>query len=411
MINKLLRTFSRNTSEDYYSDRRLNAVLFAEQSGSSGVNHNILSAYRTIDIVNRSVNTIADACVRVPFIVKPFNEKNRDDIGFAKKLNNILARNPNPYEDRYDLLKKGIMDYILYGNAYFYIAKNYLYVLNASNVKVKVTPSKVAGELNKVYEETFVDKGKNKTTVTYKQEEIIHIQQNDPNNRYEGRSRIFSIISVINLYAELDRFQKFFFKNNAVPGFAISLGEGISDKKVDKMAEDLKIAYSANSDNARSLMVLNNGAKIERFSEINFKNLDFEQSKIRLERHICDVIGVPHSIVFGSENENTKANQERFYKYTVLPILDQLGSAFEHYYSGLIKVVPDRFSIEALREDSDKRSARLRSLVATGIMSVNEARKEEGLPPLDDEYANKPWIPENIAGSAVNPDLGGRPSE
>ena len=404
--------FSRNVNNvdinQQNNDRRLAALLRGDL-GASGVNYNILTAYKDIDIVNRSVNIIADACVRAPLIVKPSRAGNREDNRFASILSEILTKNPNLYEDRYDLLKKAMMDYLLYGNAYLYIAQKNLYVLNASNVNIKILPSKKVGELNKEYEEVNKDKNGNKTKTVYKQNEIIHIQQNDPFNRYQGQSRIYSVIGAINLYKQLDKFQKFFFDNNAVPGLTIILGEDTNDKKLKKTYEDLKEAYGSASSSARNLLVLPPGSKIDKFSEINFKNLDFEASKIRLEKHICDVIGVPHSIIFGSENENTKANQERFYKFTVLPILEQLCSAFEHYYGGLITVRVDRFAIEALREDTDKRTNRVRSLVATGIMSVNDARRAEGLEPIEDEYANKPFIPQNITGSAVDPRLGGRP--
>ena len=49
------------------------------------------------------------------------------------------------------------------------------------------------------------------------------------------------------------------------------------------------------------------------------------------------------------------------------------------------------------------------SLVNGGIISVNEAREQLGFEPLNGQVDVS--VPANIAGSAANPDEGGRPTE
>ena len=49
------------------------------------------------------------------------------------------------------------------------------------------------------------------------------------------------------------------------------------------------------------------------------------------------------------------------------------------------------------------------SLVNGGIISVNEAREQLGFEPLNGQDDVR--VPANIAGSAANPDEGGRPTE
>ena len=51
----------------------------------------------------------------------------------------------------------------------------------------------------------------------------------------------------------------------------------------------------------------------------------------------------------------------------------------------------------------------IRDRVNGGIISANEARIQLGFEPLDGQDDVR--VPANIAGSAVNPDEGGRPVE
>ena len=80
---------------------------------------------------------------------------------------------------------------------------------------------------------------------------------------------------------------------------------------------------------------------------------------------------------------------------------------FERFFGFTIK--EDITDIPALQPELRDQSSYYTSLVNGGIISANEARIQLGFEPLDGQDDVR--VPANIAGSAVNPDEGGRPVE
>ena len=89
------------------------------------------------------------------------------------------------------------------------------------------------------------------------------------------------------------------------------------------------------------------------------------------------------------------------------PIVRKLGYALERYFG--FAVSEDVTGIPALQPELRDQAAYYATLVNTGIMSPNEAREALGKDPVDG--FDSPRVPANIAGSAVNPEEGGRPQE
>ena len=79
----------------------------------------------------------------------------------------------------------------------------------------------------------------------------------------------------------------------------------------------------------------------------------------------------------------------------------------ERYFGFDLK--EDITEIPALQPELRDASAYYTSLVNGGIITPNEARERLGFEPV--EGAEDIRVPANIAGSATNPDEGGRPEE
>ena len=92
---------------------------------------------------------------------------------------------------------------------------------------------------------------------------------------------------------------------------------------------------------------------------------------------------------------------------TILPIVRKLNFGLERFFGFEIK--EDITNIPALQPELRDQSSYYTSLVNGGIISPNEARDALGFEPV--EGGEEVRIPANIAGSASNPDEGGRPTE
>lgn len=364
------------------------------------------SAYREIEIVHRSIEVIVNGAVSVPLLV---------DGGAAKKIYKIMNVKPNPYEDRTRLFRRAILDFYLDGNAFFYYDRenNGLYLLPANDIEVVADPKTFVSHYNYLIHNTTSHYGFGQSTkqekITFTPDEIIHVKSDNEDSIFRGTSRLRNLERLFELYYQMTEFQRLFFKNNAVPGLVLQTDSVLSPKVKERLLESWRMNYSSLFKGAKSPAILDGGLKIDKFSDIRFTELDFENSIERIQQDIAKSLGVPYVLLKSGNNANIAANEMLFYNHTVLPLLNLFCSAFSHYFNGGVQIRPDKTSISALQPDNKTQAMYYSTLVNTGIITVNEARTGLGMEYLEGEENDQIRIPQNITGSAVNPSLGGRP--
>ena len=110
-------------------------------------------------------------------------------------------------------------------------------------------------------------------------------------------------------------------------------------------------------------------------------------------------------VLDSGNNANIRPNMRMYYLETILPIVRKLNFALERFFG--FDLAEDITEIPALQPELRDASAYYSSLVNGGIITPNEARDRLGFEPV--EGAEEIRVPANIAGSASNPDQGGRP--
>ena len=125
------------------------------------------------------------------------------------------------------------------------------------------------------------------------------------------------------------------------------------------------------------------------------------------EKIILEAMGIPPVLLDGGNNANIRPNHRLYYLETILPIVKKIGCAMERYFG--FSLSEDVTGIPALQPELRDQAAYYATLVNTGIISPNEAREALGKEPVNG--FDEPRVPANIAGSAVNPEQGGRPVE
>ena len=369
-------------------------------------------AYREVEVVNRSIELIINALIEVPIIV--------EGGGAVKKVDKLLNRYPNPFEDRVKLFRRAFLDFMLDGNAFFYYDKSNagnLYVLPANDMEIIPDTKRFISHFNflvrNVQQSSVYGYGKQttrqETSLKFETDEVIHIKGDNEDSIYRGAPKLKSIRRLIELYYYLLNFQRQFFKNNGVPGIVLETDSVLSDKVKERFLERWRQTYSTIFSGARSPAILDGGLKIGRFSDVKFSELDFENSVERVQQDIAKALGVPYVLLKSGNNANISANQVLFYNHTVMPILEQFCSSFAHFFGPDIIIRPDRASVSALRADEKTQALYYSTLVNIGIITPNEAR--EGLRFIHRDDCQDIRVPQNITGSAVNPAEGGRPTD
>lgn len=157
----------------------------------------------------------------------------------------------------------------------------------------------------------------------------------------------------------------------------------------------------------RRPLILDGGIDLDKISNVNFKDLDFQASIADNEKIILKAVGVPPILLDSGNNANIRPNMRLYYLETVLPIVIKLNSALSRHFG--FEITEDVTNVPALQPELRDSAAYYTSLVNGGIISPNEAREALGYEPR--EEAEDIRVPANIAGSASNPDEGGRPPQ
>ena len=135
-------------------------------------------AYEDLEIVNRGVNMIVDDVAEIPTMVSRDNAFRGVIPGVkASKVEQLLNKSPNPYQDISSFKRNLITDYLIDGNIFMYFDGAHLYHLPASDVRIHSS------------RETYIDRF-TMHDVTFSPEEIIHIKENSFHSIYRGVPRL-----------------------------------------------------------------------------------------------------------------------------------------------------------------------------------------------------------------------------
>lgn len=349
--------------------------------------------YENLEIVNRAVNLVIDDTAALNTIVKPESVPGVVKGVKRSRVEMLLTKQPNPYQDISTFKRNLITDFMLDGNIFIYFDGVHLYHLPADKVTIHGDP--------KIYIEKYVY-----NEITYSPDEIIHIKENSFQDIFRGVSRLKPAVRTMQLMERMRHFQDNFFQNGAVPGLVLKSPNTLSDKIKERMLVSWQTRYRPDTGGRRPL-ILDGGLELDKISNVNFKDLDFQSSIEENEKIILKALGIPPILLDSGNNANLRPNMRLYYLETILPIVQKINFALERFFG--FEIIEDASTIPALQPELRDQAQYYSALVNTGIISPNEARGALNFEPV--EGYDDLRVPANIAGSAVNPDEGGRPPE
>jgi len=386
----------RRSQEDVEVLEKLNPIqqyFGADAQGSREYTQSYEKYYETLEIVNRAVNMVVDDCAEIPAVVQPINISGVIKGIKRAKVDRLINEEPNLFQDINSFKRNLITDYLLDGNIFIYYDGAHLYHIPADNVTIHGDPK------------TFIEKY-TYNEVDYSPREIIHVKENSFHDIYRGVSRLKPAVRTMALMTSMRKFQDNFFKNGAVPGLVLKSPNTLSEKIKERMIQSWGVRYKPEAGGKRPL-ILDGGIEIDALSNVNFRDLDFQSSIAENEKIILKSLGVPPILLDSGNNANIRPNLRLYYLETILPIVRKVNFGLERFFGFSVK--EDVTNIPALQPELRDQSQYYTSLVNGGIITVNEAREQLGFDFVDGQDDVR--VPANIAGSAANPDEGGRPVE
>lgn len=376
-----------NPAQPYYDHK-------TEPSRERVVNYE--RAYEDLEIVNRGVNLIVDDVAEISINVAGQVPGLSSVIKGIKRsrVDLLLNKEPNPFQDISTFRRNLVTDFLIDGNIFIYFDGVHLYHLPANKMTIHASDS------------TYIEKFTFNEKISYKPSEIIHIKDNSFYSIYRGVSRLKPALRTMVLMRSMRDFQDNFFKNGAVPGLVLKSPNTLSEKIKERMIQSWSARYKPDAGGRRPL-ILDGGIEVDSISNVNFKELDFQSAIAENEKIVLKALGIPPIMLDSGNNANIRPNMRMYYLETILPIVRKMNFAIERYFGFALS--EDLTNIPALQPELRDQSQYYSALVNTGIISPNEARDALGFDSV--EGYDDLRVPANIAGSAVNPDEGGRPPE
>jgi HK97 family phage portal protein len=365
---------------------------------TSRYSYNHVKAYDTLEIINRGTNLIVDAVADFSIDIKDKPPNSKPILGFVRreKLEGLLNFKANKYTSAAELKRQMAMELILEGNAFVYYDGNELFLL--PSIHVEIIPDK----------KTFIKEYKYNDTI-FLPSEIIHVRDNSASSIFRGSSRLSSAVESVAILQNMNTYQKNFFKNNTILGVVLSTDDMLSTKMKQRKILEWMRDYNP-MQGGRKPLILDGGFKMEDMSKYSFKELDFAESIKTQERKILEALGVPPILLDSGNNANISPNLKLLYTNTVLPIVNKITTSFEIFFGYDLK--PVTADIMALRPELREIGSYYSALVNAGIMTRNEAREKLRLEKYDDaEIGDTLILPANVAGSALDSGVGGRPTD
>lgn len=213
---------------------------------------------------------------------------------------------------------------------------------------------------------------------------------------YGGRSLEKVAGRVFDTAGSLDEYTRQSFQNG-INGKRIvvdisRLMPSITDEQIKELKDSFQAEYSGPENAGRPLFQKNGVSYSELGSSADNKAAELSENRKIQEHEVAKIFGVPEGILTVSKDTNIENTFTLFAEFAIRPLatqfqeaisslLDQERYSFEFDYKGIMKTAL------AQRVDSYQKQ------IATGILSVNEARAKEGMCPV--EAGDNVFIPVN----------------
>jgi len=363
-------------------------------------------AYSQVVWVYACVSTIATAVAGTPLKIYRQTAESIEEVS-----DSLLARllsDVNPHISSYDLWEATAAFLELSGNCYWEVERDdegaavAIYPMRPD--RVKIVPDRENFVKGYIYEV-------NGRTVSLAADEVIHFKYFNPASEYYGLGPIAAIRNSIIVDQYSVAYNKAFFKSGAHPGGVLETDSSLSDEAFNRLRKQWEENHKGTT-RAHRIAVLEEGLKYKPVS-LSPRDMEFLKQRKMCREEICAVFKVPPALIglYEYANYANAEHQNRaFWQKTIIPKLRKL----EHKLSnsllpmllndraeqdGRVFVRFDTSAVDALKENEDIKSQVQERLARSGIMTINELRRLDNLPPVP---WGDTWPPE-----ATNDSTGG----
>jgi HK97 family phage portal protein len=350
-----------------------------------------------LSVVYRCVEVISDAVASQSWEVLEYDKIQGFVANPFHHLDYLLNVEPHPAMSRYTMMKTLVSKVLLEGNGFVEITRNPM------GVATRLT---LINETVKMFQRSdgtiYYEVGYEGAARYVEGEDMIHVL-NHSYNGLLGVSTLTYSVDAMGLASAAESSAKGFFTSGAnMSGILTMTGPGKLDKK---KAQELKAswaeAFNITSGNPGGIAVMEGGLEFKPVT-VNPKDAQMLETRQFNAVEICRFFGVHPSKVFDTSNltySNIESFQLGFITDTIAPWDTKIEGEFHRKILRPSERRMTRMNLsieELMRANMDARANYYSKLFQIGALTVNEVRKEIGMPQYQHENADKPLVQINL---------------
>ena len=303
-----------------------------------------------------------------------------------------LLSKVNPYQNGFDATVLRVLYGELTGNSYIHPVIDEkrgipVELWTMPSQYVEIIPGQEAGDpFIKGYRYGATEEQKRSNT--FAPDEVIHFRRPNPSDIYYGIGKVEAAWGATMANEAVHEMDFAFFANKARPDYLLVVKSPAHDDEIERLevAIDEKLRGSKRT-----------GRFLTTTADIDLKPLSFPPKDLagrsEIVEEIAAVFGVPVSMLKANDPNLASATVgfASWKQTTILPLLRMDEETLNQNLLPLFGIEDDAFLAYDNPVSEDERFAfeKLRSMVAVGIMTANEARMREGLEAVEDPMASE----------------------
>ena len=222
-------------------------------------------------------------------------------------------------------------------------------------------------------------------------DEVIHFKNPNPRDLYYGLGKVEAAWGAVTSNQALHEMDYHFFANKSRPDYLLVAQGNASDEELERFTAQVETKLRGTNKTGRFLAIT---------GQVDLKPLQFPpkdlQGRDEIVEEIAAVFGVPVSMLRANDPNLASATVgfATWKETTILPMLRMDEEVLNQNLLPLFGIEEDAFLAydNPVRADESLETTKRTTYVAGGILTINEARQQEGLEPLPDPMADRPLI-------------------
>lgn len=363
-----------------------------------------ISAIRSYPVVYSVITAISEAISGLNIKIYQVQGGQRTEVP-DHPFYQIFAQ-PNPWQGSFEFLEQLQQSLDVCGNVF--ISKETvaggleLYILNPKYVAIIPDPK------NKIKEFRYYINGQ---SISFKPEEIIHIKYNDVDDPYYGMPPLATATDILTFEKSRLAFANQYFVNGAIPVGVLETEQVLGETLLKKLRSEWSHMHQGVR-NSHKVGILQGGLKYKPITS-PIKDLDFPGLKKLSKEDILSIYKVPESILGSQEGTGGKEGRDAitaFWRQCIIPRLKRIesgmnrGLSIDMFGTGQFVFEFNLKDVAALQDDKTELADYLQKMVASSIMTPNEARAIIGLPTVTGTpYADELLVNNSFFGNQMMP--------